>query len=185
MKLQNKVIIFTLSLFLAITLVSCDIVDSLKKYPVNIPISVAFSSSGSNTIVAEGGTHCLTNEDAYQEYEDKINSVKLVKMAYRTTSFSPSSLQGNVSVSVKNDFGVTLFTHTIPNVKPGDYINTPYELQLTNTEIQAVNTYLKNSLAENGGLCLSASLNVNVTSGGTTNSIAGYVDIVFEAEAEL
>ncbi len=47
-------------------------------------------------------------------------------------------------VTVKSQFGPTLFSVTIPNVNPSDYINKAFVLTLTQNEIQAMNDYFGN-----------------------------------------
>ncbi|MEE9431854.1 MAG: hypothetical protein V3V16_12475 [Melioribacteraceae bacterium] len=184
MKLKNKLTVLAISLLLLFT-TSCDIVDALSTYPVNIPLSQTFSTSGTNTTIAEEESFCVSNDDTYQEYKDKIKKVTFVKVAFRTISYSPSNLQGDITLYLKDASGVTLFTESITGAKPGDYVNTPYEISLEDSEIQAIDSYLETALAANSELCFTSGINIQITSGGTTNSIEGAIDIVFEAETEL
>lgn len=184
MKISKKLYLFALFVFTSF-FISCDLVDSLKTYPVNVPISIQFSASGTSNTVNETEYFCVDNQEAYQEYKDNINKVTFVEMAFRTISYSPSNLQGNVTISLKDAAGTTLFSKTIPDAKASDYVTTPYILQLNQTEIQAVNNYLDQALQQNQSLCFTANISINITQGGTTNSISGALDVVFEAQAEL
>ena len=80
---------------------------------------------------------------------------------------------------------MTLFSENIQGAKPGDYVNTPYVISLTEAEIQAIDSYLASALEATGQLCFTSGLTVQITAGGTTNSLQGAIDIVFEAETEL
>ena len=184
MKLKNKLIIIGISLSLLFT-TSCDIVDSLSTYPVNIPYSHTFSTSGTNTSIVETETFCVNDNDTYQEYSDKVNKVTFVEVAFRVISFSPSNLEGDINVFLQDGNGVTLFSENIQGAKPGDYVNTPYVISLTDSEIQAIDSYLATALEATGQLCFTSGLTVQITAGGTTNSLQGAIDIVFEAETEL
>lgn len=184
MKVSKNLYLFVIFVFTTF-IISCDLVDSLQNYPINIPISVQFSASGNNNNVNETEYFCVDNEEAYQEYRDNINKVTFVEMAFRTISYSPSNLQGNVTISLKDAAGTILFSKTIPNAKASDYVTTPYLLVLTQTEIQAINSYLEKALQQSQSLCFTANIAIEVTQGGTTNSITGAIDVVFEAQAEL
>ncbi len=183
MKFTSKIILTVLLSFTFLT--SCDVVDSLKNYPVNIPMSVTFSASGSSTSITENKDFCINNDSTFQEYSDKVKKVTFVEVAFRTISYSPEDLRGTIVVSLKDAAGNLLFSETIENASPGDYVNTPYIISLTAEEIQAINTYLENALSNNQTLCFSAGLNVSITSSAQTNSLEGAVDIVFEATTEL
>ena len=58
-------------------------------------------------------------------------------------------------------------------------------ISLTDSEIQAIDAYLATALEATGQLCFTSGLTVQITAGGTTNSLLGAIDIVFEAETEL
>lgn len=180
-----KKILLSLSLFALVFLTGCELADSLTSYPVNVPISVQFSASGTNNTVYEVAGFCVDDAEEYQEYADDIQEVSLVDMAFRTISYSPTSLAGDVTVILQDANGTVLFTQTIENAVAADYVETPYTLSLTDADLETVNTYLEEQLASGSNLCLTAILSIDITDGGTTNSIAGAVDIVFEAVAEL
>jgi len=184
MKLENKFTLITV-IFLLLFATSCDIVESLKNYPVKIPMSQTFSVSGSNTSIVEEQNFCISNDSTYQEYKDKVKKVTFAEVAFRTISYSPSNLQGDITVFLKDANGTMLFSENIQGAKPGDYVTTPYIILLNETEIQAIDSYLETALANNDQLCFTSGLNLTITTGGTTNSIEGAIDIVFVVETEL
>ena len=183
MKFISKIILTLLISFTLFT--SCDVVDALKDYPVNIPLSVTFSASGSSTSIVESKEFCINNDSTYQAYSDKVKKVTFVEVAFRTLSFSPADLRGTIVVTLNDAAGNLLFSETIENASPGDYVNTPYVISLDAAEIQAIDAYLESALSKNQTLCFTAGLNVSITSGSQTNSLEGAIDIVFEAMTEL
>ncbi len=185
MKFKTKIITAIFFGLLVVSLTSCDIVDALKNYPVNIPYSQEFTATGSNNSISESQTFCINNSDTYQQYRDKIKSLKFSEIAFRTISYSPENLQGDVTITLKDGNGVTLFTESIPGAKASDYVTTPYKITLTENEIQAINTYLEAVLAAQGEICFTGSFNIDITSGAGTHTITGALDLVFEADTEL
>jgi len=183
MKFISKIILTILISFTLFT--SCDVVDALKDYPVNIPLSVTFSASGSSTSIVETQDFCINNDSTYQEYSEKVKKVTFVEVAFRTISYSPADLRGTIIITLNDASGNLLFSETIENASPEDYINTPYVISLNAAEIQAIDAYLDNALSNNQTLCFTAGLNVTITSSAQTNSLDGAIDIVFEAMTEL
>jgi hypothetical protein len=159
---------------------SCDSFDS---FPLNIPVSVNVSVSGSGTSISASQTFCLSDiSQTFSDYQDKIKTVTFLKAQYRTTSVSSSSLQGTIVITLRDTDGNVLVSISIPGVKPSDFINNPYELQLSQNEIQAINTYLNNL----GSECFEATLGVdNISGGSAPYQVVGTVDFVFEADTSF
>ena len=152
--------------------------DELNSIPLNIPVTITFANQTGTSIVFDSGVYCLNSEsETYKEYQDKINSLTFLQAAYRTTSNSNPSFQGNLLVTIYNGSGEVLASYQLDDINPDDYITTPLVLQLNQAQIQAINNTLKNST------CLRAVVQITSTGGSTT--ISGAVDMVFEADTEL
>lgn len=159
--------------------------DELNNLPLNIPIVVNFSTSGNNTTISESQSFCLSDYDKWQENQEKLKSATFVSAAYWTESTS-AGLQGDINVNLSDQFGNTLFSVTLNNFKASDNIDKPFTLELSEAQIQALNTYL-GSISENGNdQCFNASITISDISGTSTPyQLVGRVEIVIEADVEL
>lgn len=175
-----------LSIFLVsgiIAFSSCDTIDSFESLPLNIPISLPLSVSGSNNQLDETQYFCLQNFSEFTKYQDDIDDLNFVEASFRTNSFSPSDLRGNLMLELKDANGTTIFMNKLNNVSPGDYVDTPYIIQLSESEIDLMNAYLDSD----GGLnsCFTGTVSLEVTQGSGNKNFIGIVDIVFEAETSI
>ncbi len=181
----------TLKIILAITMFSflslfngC---EDLADIPLNIPIEVEFSLNGSESSAYESVSFCLNQYSEWEDNQDKINSVKFISAGYWTVSFSPSALMGTINASLKDNNGITLFSFTLPDVSPGDYIDNPYKIELTQAEIDYFNDYL-NNLQEDPSCSnptFTAEISVTNITGGTPYTINGKVEMVLEATVSV
>ncbi|GBD91307.1 hypothetical protein BMS3Abin04_02033 [bacterium BMS3Abin04] len=185
MKFKTKIIAAIFLGLLVVSLTSCDIADALKNYPVNIPYSVEFTATGSNNSISESQTFCIDSSDTFQEYKDKIKDIKFTEISFRTISYIPENLQGDVTITLKDGNGVILFTESITGVKASDYVTTPYKITLTADEIQAINQYLQAVLETQSQICFTGSFSIDITSGEGNHTIKAALDLVFEAGTEL
>ncbi len=170
-------------LFLMLTWNGCDEFNSL---PLNIPFSLPVHVEGSASTLSDSTSYCLsTDSQTYNEYRDKINSLHFVEAAYRTTNVMPADLSGNINVTLKDGDNNVLFSYDIPGVTPADYMSphSPYILQLDQSQIDFINTYLNSLL--NQGACFTATITVSNISGQAPYTIDGAVDMVIEADTEL
>lgn len=160
---------------------SCDEFDTL---PINIPIEREIIAQGTNNVY-ESSYFCLTDFSDYTEYQNDLQTLSFIRAAYTTVSASPN-LEGDITVSLYQGQGTNpanlLFTFTIPNVRPGDYIGTVYAIVLNQTQIQLLNNYVSNLQNQ----CFTAVLQVtNITAGTTPYELHGRVTLIFEAEVSL
>jgi len=170
-------------LFLMLTWNGCDDFNSL---PLNIPFTIDVSVSGSGSTLSNSQSYCLsTDSETYDEYRDKIQSLTFIEAAFRTTSVLPSDLSGNINVTLQDGDGNVLFSYDIPGASPADYLspNSPYILQLNQSQIDFINTYLNSLL--NQGACFTATITVNNITGQAPYTINGAIDMVIEADTEL
>lgn len=162
--------------------------DAFESFPINIPFSIEFEASGSSNNISDTGSGCLdTNSETYIEYKNKIQSLTFVEAAYRTISINGGNqnVTGNINVTVRVPGGATLFSYTINNVRPADYLTSAFVLQLNEQELGAVRNYLQ--LFESlPAMCFEATYTLSNLTGGTPPyTIKGAVDFVLEAETEL
>jgi hypothetical protein len=180
-KMKNKIKFLLVPCFvmLAFSFNGC-ILDAFDTLTTGIPISVDVNINGSDTSMESSSTFNLDENDTYNKNKSKINSIKFVKIAYRTKSVTPASLSGNIILTVAKTDGTVIFTKTLTNVKPADYITTPMELQLTQPEIQLMDAFL----AGTSNRTFVATVKIqNVTSG--DKSLQAVIDIVFDMEYDL
>ncbi|MBK8945460.1 MAG: hypothetical protein IPM32_09360 [Ignavibacteriae bacterium] len=177
----NKILILAFIVGISFS-VGC---DELNNLPINVPIVVNFSTSGNNTTISESENFCLSDYEKWRENQDKVQSATFVSAAYWTESAS-AGLQGDVSVQLSDQFGNTIFSVTLNNYKAADNIDKPFTLELTETQIQAMNEYLE-SLSENeNDQCFNSSLTISdITGTVTPYQLTGRVEIVIEADVEL
>ncbi len=162
--------------------------DEFNNFPVNIPISKQIIATGNNNSISGTGNYCIDQESStFIDFKEKTKSLTFIQAAYRTKSVTASgvaapNLIGDIIVSVKSQFGPTLFSVTIPNVNPSDYINKALVLTLTQNEIQAMNGYFGNLQ----NTCFNGVIEVqNITGGIAPYEVIGVIDMVFEADTEL
>jgi hypothetical protein len=152
--------------------------DELNSIPLNIPVTITFDNQTGSNVTFDSGIYCLDSEsDTYKEYRDKIQSLTFLQAAYRTTSNSNPSVQGDISVTIYNGSKQVLASFKISNIKPQDYIKTPLIIQLNQAQIQKINSSLT------GSTCLQAV--VEITSLNGTTTISGAVDLVLQADTKL
>ncbi len=170
-------------LFLMLTWNGCDEFNSL---PLNIPFTIDVNVSGSSTTLSDSQSYCLsTDSETYDEYRDKIQSLHFIEAAYRTKNVVPADLSGNTTVTLQDGNGNVLFSYEIPGATPADYLspNSPYILQLNQSQIDFINTYLNSLLSQ--GACFTATITVNNINGQPPYTIEGAIDMVIEADTQL
>ena len=171
-------------LFLGLTFLnSC---DELNNLPLNIPVVVNFSTSGSNTSLSENTSFWLSSVQEWRDNQENINSASFVSAAYWTLAPTTAGLQGDINISLSDEAGNLLFSVDIPNYKAADNINKPYTLSLDQNEIQAFNDYLSTIGSDGNDHSFIASLSVtNITGASTPYTLTGKVEVVLEADVNL
>lgn len=158
-----------------------DAFDTLTQgFPVSQEVTIS-DPTGLLTSFQNSSTINLDDSDFYSENQDKIKKIELVKIAYRTKNVTPANMEGDIVITVKQSNNTVLFSKSIPNASPADYINTPYELQLTQSEIQLVNAYI--GILSNKTFTATIEVN-NVTPSGP-KTLTAVIDVVFEMEYDL
>lgn len=170
------------SMFLLIAVTSFNGCDEFESIPINIPISITVETQHTNSTSTSGSSsYCLENSAAYQQYMDDINSLIYVEASWRTAEVVPASLSGVVTIVLKNSSGNILFSYSLGNITPADYIENPLQIQLSETEIDLINLFL----SSNQDLCMTAEVLVEQMPGGQVQYVIGIIDLLFEADANL
>lgn len=177
----------------ALSFQSCDI---LQNFFLNLPIKESIVSTGNGPTISEIETFCLEDYDAYEDNIDDIQSVTYVAALYRTLTAAENStsppdsvyltpgLAGqNILVTVVDGDGVPIFSRTLPTAVAADYIDTPYEIELTTSEITLINNYLA-QYKEGINLCFTATLTMNNISAGSgpPYTLTGQVELLLSIE---
>jgi len=179
MKNKTKFLLLPLIVIISLSFNGC-ILDAFDTLTSGVPLSVDINVSGTNTSIESSTTFNLDENDTYKDNKSKIESIKFVKVAYRTKSVTPAALTGNITLTVKQTNGTILFSKVLPNLKPADYVTTPLELGLTQAEIQLLDAFL----ASTSNRVFTATLKAE-NMPDTDKNLQAVIDIVFEMEYKL
>jgi hypothetical protein len=162
----------------------CDIIDALESYQANIAGSVDVNPSGNDAVIVDSEFFCLSDNETYQDYANQVESIEFAKAAYRTDSTYSGDVRGNITVTLAPSVGSAI-TRTITNANPADYISTPYEFELTESELTELNDNLQTQLEAGFDICINASVSITITSGTPPYAVDGVVDYNFIADINL
>jgi hypothetical protein len=182
-KMNNIIKAFVV--FFAVTLsfvsTSC---DEFESFPLNIPFQIEIVTQGSSNPSQSTTNYCLNQSETFEGYLGDIESIKFVEAAWRTDSVK-NITSGDIEITVKSN-GVIIFIETLNNINPKDYQspNGPFVLNLSETEITALNNYL-NAYLDNQNQCLEATVKATVDTGTPPYYLKGYIDMVVEAETNI
>jgi len=156
--------------------------DELENLFINLKVSQEITASGDDPI-SEVGIFCLSDFDEINDNIDKIQEIKYIAAAYRTIS-STAGLTGDIFASLVSDDGTTIFSINIPNVQVENFIDNPFEIVLTQEEIDLFNSYLADYQNKN---CYTVTLGVtNITAGsGPPYTLTGVVEFVVEIKTKV
>jgi hypothetical protein len=172
--------------FVALTFQSCDI---LENFFLNLPLKQPITSTGNGPTISETENICLADYEAYEDNIDDIQSVEYLSALYRTLDtpqLTPGLTGTEITVELRDGNNNLLFTKNLPTAVADDYIDTPYELELTAGEIALLNGYLE--LYKDPDLwntvCFMATLTVENVSGNTgpPYTLTGQVELLLELE---
>lgn len=176
--MKKKLILLPL-FFIAVLIYSgCDEFESI---PLNIPVTIEVSTSGNvaSPIILNQGFCLDTDSDTYQDYQDQINQITFLEAAWRTKDGTTPNLQGSITLELRDNNNNILFTVQIPSANLDTYKTSPYILQLSQAQVQAINNFL-NGLNRR---CFNAT--ATITTDAASASVVGAIDLVLEAETEL
>jgi len=181
---MKKYLLKSFAVVIALTLFSLNgcILDSFNSFTQNVPITEKF------VINSDPSTHILIQKvsldssSIYQNYEDKIESIKLLRVEYRTVSVTPTDLSGNIEFTLADNNHNTLFNISLGKLTPANFQKMPFEFTLTGSQIEKVNSYL--SMLSNKTFYATISV-TNIQSSSSTFELVGAVDVLFEMETKL
>lgn len=176
MKTKNRSLLMFGFALLIVFFSSCKIVENFDTLPVNFGLNVVLNMSGTTTNVSESGSIDLGTSSTYQEYRDKIESLKLLEAAFRTVSVSPTDLSGNVTMIF--EFGDNIVIKGLGDIKPSDYTVTPLIIQFTADELTKINNYLNATKSPANPVFKATILATGMADGQKSMVIS--VDVVFE-----
>ena len=179
-KIYKPVLIFCAA-FLFLGMNSCDLLEQLF---LNLALKETITAVGSDDIIGTA-SDCLSNYEAYNDNKDDIKEIKYVSAAFRTLDSTPSNLGGDsLSTTLYDCDGNIILEQTLPTAVASAYINDPYELLLTQAQIDNLNQYFANHNTCN---CFTAELKVKqvTPTGETFYSLTGVVEIIVEIEAKI
>ncbi|MCH8032605.1 MAG: hypothetical protein IH950_02460 [Bacteroidetes bacterium] len=177
-KIYKQLLLF-IGIIITIGILSCDELENLF---INLKISQEITASGDGPISATD-FFCLSDFDEIQDNIDNIQEIIYVAAAYRTLSSTPG-LTGDIFASLVSDDGTTMFSVTIPGVMVEDFIDNPFEIVLTQAQIDLFNAYLADYQNKD---CYTTTLSVtNISAGsGPPYSLTGVVEIVVEIKTKI
>jgi hypothetical protein len=176
---------------------SCDI---LENFFLNLPLKQGITSTGTGTTVDGSETVYLSDYDAYADNIDEIDSIKYLAALYRTLprgenpspppdslDLTPGLVGEDILVTVTDGDGNLVFTRSLPTAAAEDYLETPYEIELTGDERTLMNQYLadykdpvkRELLSFTGTVTMNG---VPAPPAGQVNVLTGMVEILLELE---
>jgi hypothetical protein len=183
-KEMKKYLSKSFAVVIALTLFSLNgcILDSFNSFTQNVPITEKFVINNNLTSTTLTQEVSLDSSSIYQNYQDKIESIKLLRAEYRTVSVTPSDLSGNIEFTLADNNHNTLFYISLGKLTPANFQKTPLEFTLTGSQIEKVNSYL--SMLSNKTFFATISV-TNIQSSSPNYELVGAVDVLFEMETKL
>jgi len=187
-------ILITFTLFLN---QRCDI---LENFFLNLPLKQGITATGTNTTISSSETVYLSDYDGYADNIDEIENVTYLAALYRTLprgenpnpppdslDLTPGLVGEDILVTVTDGDGNIVFTRSLPSAVAEDYLETPYEVELSGNEITLMNQYLadfkdpvkRDLLSFTGTITMNG---VPAPPAGQVNVLPGMVEILLEIE---
>jgi|GEM_PF-1116390 len=145
MKLFIKPIVFLFAFATGLSFNGC-ILDAFDTLIQNIPISQSVILTSSQTSASASANFDVSTSSVYQEYikSNKIQKISFAKATFVTATVTPSTLQADFTIVLKTQSGTQIFSKTFTGIKPSNYMGdaSVFNLQLTDTELNTLNSYL-------------------------------------------
>ncbi len=171
---------FVLFLIVGFSFSGC-ILDALDTLTTNVPISKTFTINSSASSFEQSETIDLSDSKTYQSYSNKIQNISFARAAYRTETVSPSDLSADIAITLKDKDGNLLFTYPLGNIKPADYKDKQYELNLNSAQIGLINAYLSTL----SNKVFNATISVtNIQSSVKPYTLVGIIDVAFQMKVK-
>ena len=172
--IKSSLLLFTI--LIAFAMSGC---DSLQNFLFDLPIKFTIEASG---VSSSSGyeNYCLTDNQQYQDYADKINSITYAD-AYFVTQEAPPSLSGSLVFQLLDGNNNTIISYSDPNIVPADHDSTnAYHLMLNQSQIDDINTSLAN-----GNRCFTGVYTFTVNGNTNNNYIKVDIEVLFTLDTKL
>ena len=170
-------------MLIAVVMSGC---DALENFLFDLPIDFEVTASD-NSGSGQGESYCLEQNETYNDYVDKLNSITLVEAHIVTQSISSGDegIQGDGELHLYEGtvpVGAPLITVMDTGVKPADHFSpNGYKINLTQADIDKVNSSLAN-----GNTCFYADYVVNNVQGANGSfTVVLKIDVLFQLDTSL
>ncbi|HEX7356278.1 MAG TPA: hypothetical protein VF270_01050 [Ignavibacteriaceae bacterium] len=170
-------IIFTVAvIFISFALNACDPFDDVY---LTLALETEFNTTGAGTNISLTNNLCLSDFSDYEDNRDKLEEIKYITSAYLTLNATQGLRGDNLTLKLYQADGSTLlFEYVLPVFIANNYVNNPLKINLTQQEINNLNTYLLNPKVDK---CFVATLDVsNVSSSGIIYNLESKLEFVTE-----
>lgn len=180
MKIFYKIFI---SFFILTSLVLFNSCDPFGDFNITLSMDTELNTLGAGSNISISSDICLDDFDDYRDNRDNLEEIRYLTSAYMTINSSTGLRGDNARLKLYQSDGTTLlFDYSLPTFVPGDYINNPLQIKLTQQEIDNINRYLVNHKVNN---CFKAVLQVsNVQYQGTTYNLNAKFEFVTELKVK-
>lgn len=175
-----KILFGFIILSFVILLSGCELQDDIY---VIMNMDSELNAFGAGLSISVTSDFCLNDFEDYTDNVDDLESIQYLSAAYFTTEAS-NGLKGDLRLRLYQDDGTTLLCEVnIPDFSADDYLTTPLPINLTEQEINKINTYLLNPKQ---GKCFKAELFVNNVSDndGLFYQLHGRVDFLTQLKVK-
>ncbi len=181
LKFINQVLL----LVLLVAFARCNVLDTIKSLPVDIPLQGTIEISGQESSLSQSVSFCIDSTDSFLERKEDITEITFVQASLETLAYSPSDMKGDIVIEVKDAMGNTLFKNVLKDVSPGDFAGSPYSIVLYSKDFNRTNDYLQQAFASGDEICFTVTLYLQIKEGTPPYSFRGTFNIGFEAKTAL
>ncbi len=174
--IKSSLLLFTI--LIAFAMSGC---DALQNFLFDLPISFHVEASGT-TNPSGSKSYCLTDNQQYQDYADKINSITYTDAYFVTREVSPETISGTLTFQLLDGNNNIILTYNDNNITPADHDSTnAYHLSLDQFQIDDIDASLAG-----GNTCFTGIYSIAVTSGGSqNNNIKVDIEVLFTMDTSL
>ncbi|HCY74318.1 MAG TPA: hypothetical protein DHV28_00220 [Ignavibacteriales bacterium] len=176
MKNHYKIFFTIIIIFTSIAFSGCDPFDDVY---LTLALESNFSTTGVGTSISLTNNLCLSDFSDYEDNRDKLEEIRYITSAYMTLDATQDLRGDNLTLKLFKADGTTLlFQFVVPVFVANNYVNNPLKINLTQPEINNLNTYLVNPQEDK---CFVATLDVsNVSSSGIIYTLNSKLEFLTE-----
>lgn len=141
MKNLNKLFLISILIVTAFVINGCNPFDELY---LTLAMETEFRTEAPVSTVSLTNTICLSEFDDYNDNSDKLKEIRYISAAYFTLS-SSNGLNGDLRLQLyQGNTNILLFDFNDSAFNADLYLNKPLKINLTQQEIDNINSYLTN-----------------------------------------